>query len=255
MAFLASVVLAAGLALQVAASGGENGRALVPGAPSCNAGDGAGAGTCAGLIDIRWINVASQTQRAANMRSMLGSILRDSRARRMVRTSERFEGVAASCPCTDAPCPERACSVSDRCVLSNTTIRTLETNKTRNEHYGNSRPGRIGCWCSHYSALHAYAHDSSAAPLLLLLEDDVVLDADGRHPKYEEAVNNVKVWGRGEDASFFEMLPAWLSQLPPEWDVLRFSTFTTFCLQDLLRGPSPIFHAVRHAQPCDGANS
>ena len=85
--------------------------------------------------------------------------------------------------------------------------------------------------------------------------DDVVLDADGRHPKYAEAVNNVKVWGRGEDASFFKMLPAWLSQLPPEWDVLRFSTFTTFCLQDLLRGPSPIFHAVRHAQPCDGANS
>ena len=55
------------------------------------------------------------------------------------------------------------------------------------------------------------------------------------------------------------MLPLWLAELRDEWDVIRFSTFTNYCWEDLVAAPPApkIFRARmrRLGRPtCDGVN-
>ena len=181
--------------------------------------------SCTGVLDVRWINLASSTERRGHMAQMLDKLISTSDVvAKMVRSSERFEAVTAACDCEAGAraCPERPCSVSASCQVSNDSIALLERDVRMD---ANSRAGHMGCWCSHYSALHDFVNDPESAPLLLLLEDDAFLEP-----------------------TFFEVLPNWLAQLPSDgWDIVRFSTWNNYRESDRIN-PSSLASRIYHAR-------
>ena len=194
--------------------------------------------SCNGVLDIRWINLASSTKRRGHMSQMLDKLISTSDVvAKMVRSSERFDAVTAACDCADGTrvCPDQACRVSATCQISNDSITLLERDARMD---ASSRAGHMGCWCSHYSALHDFVNDPESAPLLLLLEDDAFLET-----------------------SFFEVLPTWLAQLPSDgWDLVRFSTWSNYRESDRINPgslASHIYHArlQNHSESYTGAHN
>jgi hypothetical protein len=240
--------------------------------PRCRHGSGPGSVGCHNLVDVKYISMPKDWGRQKHMDSMLNSVRHSYAGSDMIRSVEHFKAVTVHCPCHgDTPCPDKACTVSDRSSLSNATIRTLENINTRYEK--GTRAGRIGCWASHYTALEEFvnADPAETAPLLLLLEDDVQLDGHltsrrGNSDDDDEGSGNPGgLWTAlhkepsGAGTAFFEMLPRWLAELPDEWDVVRFSTWSNYCYEDLLKpAPAPrIFRARMRrilTKTCDGHN-
>ena len=103
-----------------------------------------------------------------------------------------------------------ACEVSDRSALTASELQAIEDPVNAQKAH-RERAGLLGCWSSHYAAVHAYSRAPDAAPWLLLLEDDVAIS-----PK------------------LFEQLPAFVAALPSgqPWHAVRLDTWGSLSLDD-----------------------